>query len=268
MENGMEPLKQYLEDCYACYNSREFVRGDPVLFLHEHEDSREREVVGLIASCLAYGRVESIKASARDMLGRLGGQPRRFLLRADRSRLRSACRGFRHRFTGESEMVALLCGVRVMLLRRGSLEAGFEAHQGAGDRTVVPGLKGFVSELAGARRGIPHLLPSPRGGSACKRLFLFMRWMVRRDEVDPGGWTCVSPDRLVVPLDVHMRRVCAALGFTRRRQADLKAALEVTAAFQELCPADPVRYDFALTRLSLYEGIEGLRERAGAAGQS
>ncbi|MCD6487215.1 MAG: TIGR02757 family protein, partial [Syntrophobacterales bacterium] len=95
------------------------------------------------------------------------------------------------------------------------------------------------------------LLPSPAKGSACKRLNLFLRWMVRHDDVDPGGWDDISSSKLIIPLDTHMHRICLALGITKRKQADMKTALEITRSFQVMAPHDPVRYDFALTRLGI-----------------
>jgi uncharacterized protein (TIGR02757 family) len=96
-----------------------------------------------------------------------------------------------------------------------------------------------------------RLLADPRDKSACKRLNLYLRWMVRRDDVDPGGWEGVRPAQLVVPLDVHMHRIGRALGLTQRQQADCRTALEVTEAFRKISPEDPVKYDFALTRLGI-----------------
>jgi uncharacterized protein (TIGR02757 family) len=105
------------------------------------------------------------------------------------------------------------------------------------------------------REGSPlpsnYLLPAPEAGSACKRLLMYLRWMARRDAVDPGPWQGVDPRLLVVPMDTHMYRVARALGFTRRRTAGMRAALETTAAFARFRPGDPVRYDFALTRLGI-----------------
>ena len=106
------------------------------------------------------------------------------------------------------------------------------------------------------------LLPSPESGSACKRLNLFLRWMVRSDAVDPGGWSGVSPAMLIVPLDTHMHRIAAKLGLTKRRAADFRAAREVTGAFRTIAPEDPVKYDFALTRLGILRS-ETEEDRAG-----
>jgi uncharacterized protein (TIGR02757 family) len=138
----------------------------------------------------------------------------------------------------------------------GSLLECFLAGWNEEDSTVLPGLDAFVKafpvKTAGCWGGF---LPSPAGGSACKRLNLFMRWMVRQDAVDPGGWGQIPPSKLIVPLDVHMHRIGLNLRLTGRRQADLRTAVEVTQAFKEFAPEDPVRYDFALTRLGIRKGM-------------
>jgi len=100
------------------------------------------------------------------------------------------------------------------------------------------------------------LLPCPEKGSACKRYHLYLRWMVRKDAVDPGGWDGISASKLIVPLDVHMHRICMGLGLTSRAQADLKTALEVTQRFRAIVPEDPVRYDFALTRTGIRNDLD------------
>ncbi len=261
-------LAEFLEDCYAQYNVRACRDSDPVSFVHEHDDPLEREVIGLVAACLAYGKLSSILASVGRALERLENRPRSFLLSRSEAEIRLACESFRHRFTGGEALARLLCGVRRVLKRRGSLRACFLAHDGASSLTVLPAAGAFVAEVAGSPEGIPHLLPSPAGGSACKRLCLYLRWMVRCDEIDPGGWDSVGPARLLVPLDTHMTRVCHALGFTRRESSpDMRTAREVTEAFRRIRPDDPARYDFSLMHASAEGGPDFpacLRRAAGA----
>ena len=122
----------------------------------------------------------------------------------------------------------------------------------ADDSTVLGGLEALAGELHQAAGGEwNHLLCDVAKGGACKRLHLMLRWLVRNDQVDPGGWNKVSPARLLVPLDVHMHRLAVAMGATSRRQADRRTAIEVTHAFAAIAPDDPVRYDFCLTRLGI-----------------
>ena len=146
----------------------------------------------------------------------------------------------------------MLFGAKRVIEKYGSLQACFTTGLKEGDDTIIPALSAFARELnLCAHSQYSGFLPSPVDGSACKRLHLFLRWMVRFDNVDPGGWDRVSTSRLIVPLDVHMHRICLLMGLTKRKQADLRTAVEITAAFRAIAPHDPVRYDFALTRLGI-----------------
>ena len=246
------PLGDMLELLYRRLNRREYVHPDPLEFLYRYDDPRDREVVGLVASSLAYGRVAQILASVERALGPLGDSPARFIEDASAGKLRKLFAGFRHRFTTGDELAAMLAGAARLAEEHGSLGGAFAEFMSPGDETVLPALGRFTRELSSAGDlGRCHLVPDPRRGSACKRLLLYLRWMVRRDAVDPGGWDLVPASKLVVPLDTHMFRLCRAMGLTARKGADIRAALEVTAAFRGLAPDDPVRYDFALTRLGI-----------------
>ncbi len=245
-----------LERLYAALNHRRYVHPDPLEFLYGYEDPLDREVVGLVAASLAYGRVKQILASVGRVLDVLGPAPSTYVARASSSELASALDGFKHRFTTGDEVAQLLSSAGEIQEMHGSLGARFAQLQEMGDETVAPALERFVGELRGdAWCGKSSVLPAPEKGSACKRLHLFLRWMVRRDEVDPGGWDEVSPSRLVVPLDTHMHRISRAFGLTERKQADLKTALEITAAYREFSPDDPVKYDFAVTRLGIRDDV-------------
>lgn len=244
-----------LEELYRRYNRREFVHPDPLEFLYRYDDPLERELVGLVASSLAYGRVAQILRSVDVVLARLGPSPRGFVLGATRGGLEAALAGFKHRFTTGTQLAGVLWGARSVILEYGSLGAFFSE---VFDGDMLAAQERFVEGLLSSA-GIPrpcYLLPSPACGSACKRLNLYLRWMVRRDEVDPGGWGGVPAASLIVPTDTHMHRIALALGLTRRRQADLRAALEITGAFREIAPEDPVRYDFALTRLGIRDDAD------------
>lgn len=284
---GRRPVvdRGILEGLYAKFNRREFVHPDPLEFLYRYDAPDDREVVGLVASTLAYGRVRQILKSVEDALGRMGDRPADFVRGSSSRSLRSAFAGFRHRFTTGADLSSVLDGVRAVLAEHGTLGAFFAGLVAEDDATVVPALTTFVGAVAapwtaaGARggrargrrksgglggrretgpgggRGGACPLPDPARGSACKRLHLYLRWMVRRDDVDPGGWEGVSASKLVVPLDTHMHRLSRLLGLTKRKQADLRTALEITEAFRAFSPDDPVRYDFALTRLGIRDDL-------------
>jgi uncharacterized protein (TIGR02757 family) len=248
----MAELKQSLDALYRRYNRRAFVHPDPLEFLYRYMAPGDQEIVGLISATLAYGRVAQILTSIERVLAVMGGSPCAFLETTAPAALGRAFRGFKHRFTTGEEMAFLLTGVKRALRKHGSLETLFRDGMGGRDETVLPGLTLFVERLRGFAGGpCPSLLSSPADGSACKRLNLWLRWMVRKDAVDPGPWKSVSRTLLVVPLDTHLFRMAGRLGLTTRKQADLKTAVEVTRAFARLRPDDPVRYDFSLTRLGI-----------------
>jgi uncharacterized protein (TIGR02757 family) len=239
-----------LEALYGQYNHRCFVHPDPLEFLYRFENPAEREIIGLIASCLAYGKVAQILRSVSLILEKIGPSPAPFLLASRYDDLLYAFHDFKHRFTPGEDLARLLWRMKALIEEYGSLEKCFMAHFRPEDDTVIPALEGFAKTLSPA--GSTFLIPAPSKGSACKRLNLFLRWMVREDEVDPGGWDLVPRSKLIVPLDTHMHKTGILLRFTKRRQADLLTALEITDAFREVVPHDPVKYDFVLTRLGIW----------------
>lgn len=262
--------KEELEDLYLRYNRRQYARFDPIEFLYGYDDPLDCELVGLIASSLAYGRVAQILRDVRRALDALGPAPAEYLKRAKPRDIAHRLEGFKHRFTTDADLAALLAGVREVWKRFGSLEECFRRSLGSQDANILPALEAMAKELISAG-GLTtsHLLPLPSRGSACKRLNLFLRWMVRRDDVDPGPWRGVEPSKLLVPMDTHMHRICLQVGATRRTAANLRAAVEATAAFAAVAPRDPVRYDFALTRLGIHpEAREKNQSIAFSAGKS
>ena len=262
-----------LEDLCRRYDRR-FLDSDPVGIVRRYDDPEDREIVGLIGAGLAYGRVASIRGSLENVLKRLGPRPSRFVDTFDPVRDAARFDGFVHRFTRGRDIALLLHLVRQVRERAGSLESFFlegdldetvptlgAALDSFGARLFALDARPFVHDgIVPRRDGARWLLPLPAGGSACKRSCLFLRWMVRPDDgVDCGVWSRVSPSRLVLPLDTHLLRVVRALSFTRLKSPGWPMALEATAHLRALDPADPVRFDFALSRL----GILGLLDAPG-----
>ena len=239
------------EEAYARYNRREFISPDPLETIYPYSRTEDREVAALLVSSIAYGRVAMILRSARRLLELLGPSPTEFLKTVSPLVLARETELFRHRFTSGAEIAALMTGIGRILREYGSVEE-FLAVSLSRTGDVLEGISNFVENV---RRKSSlesrFLLPSPSDGSACKRFFLFLKWMVRRDEVDPGGWTALKPRDLLIPMDVHMFRICSTLGMTRRKQPDLKTAIEVTALFREILPEDPTKFDFVLTRFGI-----------------
>ncbi|MCF8028400.1 MAG: TIGR02757 family protein [Desulfobacteraceae bacterium] len=243
-----------LEALYQKYNRRRYVRPDPLECVYDYPETKDREIAAFAAAALAYGQVGQIVKSVRMVLDKMGPSPRRYLENAGIEDLYADFDGFVHRFATGRHVAAMLAGLKGLVERYGSLEQAFAQGAGPDDLTYAPALGAFVSEMARHWPENPgHLVAVPEKGSACKRLFLFLRWMVRCDAVDPGGWDQMRPAKLVIPLDIHMYRACCQMGLTDRRQASLKTALDITAGFAQLVPHDPVRYDFVLTR----PGIRG-----------
>ncbi len=247
-------LLEGLEALYERYNKPEFIHPDPLEFLFRFPDPEEREIVGLIAASLAYGRVWQILKSIDECLEITGRSPRGFLIYSSVQELRRAFKGFNYRFIKGEEMASFMIGIKRAIERHGGLEPllCLSDHGHSGPDSTVKKLKTAVDELlALSNMEKSYLLPDPGKKSACKRLFLYLRWMVRKDQVDPGGWHVLSPSDLVIPLDTHMHHIALNLGLTDRKQANLKTAIEITRAFRRLTPCDPVRYDFVLTRFGI-----------------
>lgn len=234
--------------------------ADPVVVVHEQSSAADRELAGLVASSLAFGGAATIRDKAREVLARLEARPSEA---ADDPRaLRRALAGFRHRvFVGE-DVARLLAGGRRVQREAGSLGAAF-AEELARTEALRPALAAFVERVRRAgrfpargsteRRGPAHILPDPMGGGACKRLLLYLRWMVRpRDGVDLGLWP-VSPAVLLCPVDTHIEKIGRNLGFTLEKTATWRAAEEITAHLALYGPDDPVRYDFALCHLGMVQ---------------
>lgn len=251
---GRAGWREILESLYAAYNRREYVSPDPLEFLYRYGRHADREAVGLIASSLAYGRVASIRTSIAQVLAVLGEHPAEALAAEGETYWRERLCGFRHRFSGDCEVAAFLSGIGCAIREHGTLERLF--CSAGTDAPILERMDGFARAILGyAGLSSSHLLPCASKGSACKRLSLYLRWMSRKDDVDPGGWSLVSPCDIMVPLDTHMFRIAHGLGFITRSTPDAKAAIEATEGFRAICPEDPARYDFALTRFGIRTGL-------------
>ena len=269
MNPGMRPgsteIRGVLERLYAKYNHRRLVKPDPLQFLYLYSTPQDVEVVALLASGLAYGRVRQIEQSLSRLFECMGKSPFDFVRSFDSHR-RAQLRDFKHRFTAGDDISDLLELLRDVYDRFGSIERFFAQGYDGSDPNIIPALTTFCDSLSAMyterhngrlSSGVKYLLASPARGSACKRLNLFLRWMVRDDDVDPGLWKSVDVAKLIVPVDVHMGRLCKMLGLYDRKTVTLPAAVEITESFVGIEPADPVKYDFALSRIGIVENCDG-----------
>lgn len=237
-ENSMRDLKNLLESLYKKLNKRGLVDPDPLKFLYDYPETKDREIIALLASSIAYGRVAQILKSIDKILLPIEGKPFDFVMSHSENDFLKIYKGFVHRFTTDEDVAKLFCGIRHAIENYGNLE-----------NLYLSGVENFVSEINMSQRS--YLVPSPADGSACKRLNLFFRWMVRNDEVDPGGWKNAEASKLIVPLDTHAFKTAKMLGFTEKKAPNYRTALEITSHFAEISPEDPVKYDFALTRFGI-----------------
>jgi len=248
-------MAKKLDNIYAQYNRRKYVHPDPLEFLYSYLDIKDREIAGLIAASLAFGKVNQILEKVSQVLDGMTKSPRSFLEKASRKSLNKTFGTFKYRFVNGGQMVSLLLGMKKSIEQYGSLHQCFLTGIKKDDDLMLPALSIFAARLISHQDNPGYLLALPEKGSACKRLNLFLRWMVRKDKVDPGGWTGIAKSKLIVPLDTHMYKCGLAFGFTSRKQPNMKAALDITAGFRRLRPEDPVKYDFSLTRYGIREEL-------------
>ncbi len=249
-------LKEHFENLYHAYHHRKYVSPDPLQFVYEYDNPKDQEIAAFISSCLAYGRVQQIINSLSSIFS-IMGSPYEYLMNTNVFLNQNDFKKFKHRFTTGTELVYLFHGLRGTFQSYGSLQSLFLSDlrkKESGVREIlILGLEQF-RDIAYQGKDIHRynsLLSDPQKGSACKRLFMFLRWMVRKDNVDIGLWNKLSPSQLIMPLDTHIFRLSRQFGFTQRKQADLKTAIEVTNSFKKICKFDPVRYDFVLSRFGI-----------------
>lgn len=276
-ERGSQGLGGYLDRLHARFDAA-WLSPDPLEVVRRYSDPADQEVVGFYAAGLAYGRVDQILRSLDHLTERLGPRPARFVREFDFRRDADRFDDVRHRFHAGRDMALLTELLHRTLAEFGSIAACFTAGDDPGAPDIGPGLAAFCHRLAEASRlpagpsvhrgrltataPVRHFFPSPAAGSACKRLNLYLRWMVRRaDGLDLGLWDDVDPARLIIPLDTHVARISRYIGLSRRATPDWKMAVEITRHLAEFDPGDPVKYDFALCRLGILDYCPRRRDR-------
>ena len=250
-----------LDALYHDYNRTDSA-SDPVHRVRPFAAAADREVAGFCAAALAFGRVASVLNSIDTLFAIMGPRPAAFVRRFEPDAPHPELRAMVHRWTRGVDVAALLWILRQVLERSGSIEQFFVDGYSDGDEDVGPALDSFSRRAMALdirraygrvpkRPGVCYFFPRPSRGSACKRLNLFLRWMVRQDEVDPGAWTRVPRAKLVVPLDTHVIRLGRCLRLTRYASPGWKMAADITASLRRLDPDDPVRFDFSLCHVGM-----------------
>jgi len=241
-------LKETLEELYDRYNMPEFVADDPISVPHRYTRQEDIEISGFLAATIAWGNRKAIVRSCGRMMEYIDHAPYDFVTGASERDLARLATYVHRTFNGNDLMVFILA-LRQMSQRHGSLGGYFQKTWERTDdmRAVLSDFRREFFDLEHPKRAEKHLSSIDKG-AACKRLNMYLRWMVRRDGrgVDFGLWSRIPASALYLPLDVHSGNTGRALGLLTRRQNDWKAVEEVTAALRTFDPTDPVRYDFAL----------------------
>lgn len=262
---SLQKLKNTLDTFYREYDFRQRMLHDPIEFPHRYRKTGDIEVAAFLASSFAYGKVTLFKPVVEKILNLMGRSPSDFLLNVSIRRESKRFEGIQYRFNKNEDILCLLLMLQTILKEEGSLKNAFMRHYRSADADIGSALAGMVEALLAVNTsviygsnarpaGLLQFLPSPAQGSACKRLCLYLRWMVRDRDIDFGIWKEVGKDRLVIPVDTHIMRISRCLGFTKRKAANWKTAVEITRALKQFDPQDPLRYDFALC----HHGISGI----------
>ena len=254
-----ELLRERLDALVATFDIST-IEPDPLQLVLRYSDPYDREVAALIAAAFAYGRADIVVRNAGTVLERMGASPHAYLMTFDRADALTRFKGFAHRFHKTADLVELLERLAAVAHDYGSLGALFRECYDSRDDDIRPSLTRFVAAVLATREpgnpataSLRYLLTSPSDGSACKRMNLFLRWMVRRTPPDLGLWTFVDPAKLVMPLDTHVHRIATFLGLTKRKSGDWKTARALTDRLTRFNKSDPVRYDFAICRLGILD---------------
>jgi uncharacterized protein (TIGR02757 family) len=249
-----EKLRQRLDALVATFDVTT-IEPDPLQLVLRYENARDQEVAGLLAAAFAYGRADIVVANVGRVLDRMTPSPYAYFSTFDAAEAKRRFAGFTHRFHKTPELVSLLTCIAAAIREHNTLGELFRICYDDADSDIGPSLARFVDALIGHRRtkALDYLLTSPANHSACKRMNLFLRWMVRRTPPDLGIWAFVDPAKLVMPVDTHVHRIATFLGLNDRKSADWKAARALTDRLAKFDRSDPVRYDFAICRLGILD---------------
>ena len=254
-------LQSYLDRLVERYETPAFIDEDPISIPHAFDDPADQAVIGLYAALLAWGRRDVMLRKLEELCERMDYAPDRFVRSFDPDRDAAALEGFVHRTFQPVDALWLTRNLSTALDRHGSVEALFAAHRPAEPEDgspVATMLQGVSTTLLTLHDDTPQRLRKhlarPEAGSACKRLNMYLRWMVRPGPVDFGLWDFLDPADLMLPVDVHVGRQARALGLLDRKTNDWKAVRRLTAVCRHFCPDDPARYDFAFFGVGAQDG--------------
>jgi uncharacterized protein (TIGR02757 family) len=253
-----DKLKTLLETLYKKYNHKEFIPPDPLQFVYHYKDKPDMEIAGFLSAMFAYGAVEQIQKFLTALFTKMGDSPSAFI-KDFSAKDKKLFELLKYRFNTSNDIITLLQSLKKVLKKYDSLENLFLAGYNTSDANIISAAGKFINALniSNISPGLKFLVSDPANGGTCKRLFLFLRWMVRNDEVDSGLWRKIDKSKLIVPVDVHMGRLSKIISLHNKKTLNLKTAIEITSAFASISPQDPVKYDFALCRIGILENCSG-----------
>ena len=255
-------LKKTLDKLYQTYQL-DYFSTDPLEIVKQYKNPKDQEVVGFIAAAMAFGQVELIKNGIQNILQKMTPSPYQFILNFDPYLHGEFFDNFVYRFYRSRDIGLLIWWITQMVRENGSIKNFFLKKYDEKDENIGPSLSRFIRSTLSLKTqpfysaipekgyGIRSFLADPVDGSACKRLNLFLRWMVRRDKLDLGIFQEVSPSKLIIPLDTHVARISRRIGLTNRRTPNWSMAVEITNTLRKFDPDDPIKYDFALCRVGM-----------------
>jgi uncharacterized protein (TIGR02757 family) len=256
-------IKQKLDYHYRAFDKSQ-ISPDPLQFLHMFDDERDIEAVGFIASVFAYGNVKQIIKTLDKILKAASGSPFEFAVNFGKKDAKKLA-GIKHRFYTERDVINFFKLMSRAYGKFGSLRNLFMLNYDPSDRNLKAALSKFSGHFISEGKktsnggdisgGMKFMFPLPELGSACKRMNLFLRWMVRKDELDFGLWEGIPAHKLVIPVDTHVARICRELGLTTKKNVNWRMAEEITANLMKYDPADPVKYDFAICHIGMRKMI-------------
>ena len=254
----MNRLKQKLEYHYKAFD-RSTLEPDPLQFLHLFDDEKDIEVIGFIASVFAYGTVAQINSTVGKIVKLANNKPYDFVFNFNDKKDSKLFKGLRHRFYSETDIIRFIFLLGKVYRENQSLKNVFLNGFNENDLNVKKGISNFSKQFlilyknyfGKESRGIKFMFPLPEKGSACKRMNLFLRWMVRKDELDFGLWNEIPSNKLIIPVDTHVAKISKQLNLTKRKNVSWKMAEEITNNLKKFDPFDPVKFDFAICHIGM-----------------
>jgi len=257
----MQTFKEKLEKLYNSFDFDKAVKNDPIKFPKRFSNPLDIEISSLISSSFAYGNIKCFCSFLEELFRIMGENPSDFILNFNPAKLIKEL-NIRYRFSSINDIVAFLYVIQFLLKKNSSLQVLFLNQQALTEKhfasyPIISGISNFVKEALKADlsliygkdvkpRGLLHFFPNPKKGSPCKRINLFLRWMVRNSDIDFGLWNTIKPSQLIIPLDTHIFNVSKKLEITQRNTQTLKTAIDITEFFKKINPEDPLKYDFVL----------------------